>query len=374
MEKLQSVLLDLLKAGLWDRKPSLSVSLTNEEWNALYFACIKQAVLGVVYDSIRRLPDEQLPDSDLMMRWSRYVRNMEQTYKEHLKTINYLCIRYMTVSDLSPVIFKGLSVAYYYPRPNHRVIGDIDLYFGGIEASNKANNLMLQWGIPVQGNGSETIFQLNQVVVENHGELITSHNPFISKREKEKLAKQLSGGSGYRTVKLDSSNLKVLAPHQCLLLLLTHSLKHLLNEGIGLRQLSDIALLLQGEKGNFHGKELQSMLKGWGILKYTNLVFSFCVNYLGLSEESLPYPFDIQKYKPHKLLEEIWKSGNFGFWDARMLKRQKKGDKVFTAKRMINNSLVFFRYAPGEAISAPMQLITLRLKEFLLGNKKHKYE
>ncbi|MCE2617212.1 nucleotidyltransferase family protein [Phocaeicola oris] len=364
MEKLQSVLLDLLKAGLWDRKSSLSEPLTNEEWNALYFACMKQTISGVVYDAVCRLSEKQLPESDLMMQWSQYVRNMEQTYKEHLKTLNYLYIRYMTVSDLNPAILKGLSVAYYYPCPNHRVIGDIDLYFGGVEASNRANNLMSQWGIPVRGNGSETIFQLNQVVVENHGELITSHSPFVCKRTKEKLARQLSEGSGYQTIKLDSSDLKVLAPHQNLLLLLTHSLKHLLNEGIGLRQLSDVALLLHGEKGNFHEEELQFMLKDWGILKYANLVFSFCVNYLGLSEEYLPYSFDIQKYKPYKLLEEIWKSGNFGLLDERMVKRPKEGDKVFTAKRMINNSLVFFRYAQGEAVFTPLQLITQRIKDF----------
>ena len=369
MEKLQSVLLELLKAGLWDKKLSLSVSLTNEEWRTLYLACIKQTISGVVYDAVCRLPEKQLPDSDLMMQWSLYVRNMEQTYKEHLKTINYLYIKYTTVSDLNPVRLKGLSVAYYYPRPNHRVIGDIDFYFEGVEALNRVNNLMSQWGIPVQGNGSETIFQLNQVVVENHGELITSHSPFVCKKTKEKLLKQLSEGSSYKTIKLDGVNLKVLAPHQCLLLLITHSLKHLLNEGIGLRQLSDIALLLQGEKGNFRGEELQSMLKDWGILKYANLVFSFCVRFLDLPRESLPYSFDIQKYKPYKLLEEIWKSGNFGLLDERMIKRPKEGDKLFTAKRMINNSLIFFPYAPGEAFSYPTRLIMLRLKEFFMKIK-----
>jgi hypothetical protein len=144
----------------------------------------------------------------------------------------------------------------------------------------------------------------------------------------------------------------------------THSLKHLLNEGIGLRQMCDIALYLKKNSHIINGNELEKVLRMFGVYHWANLIFSFSVQVLGLEKSFLPYNYEKKAYNPEKLLAEIWKSGNFGLWDERNARRPANhwGGKMFTARRICRNFILFCRYAPGEAFGWPLDLISARLK------------
>lgn len=359
-------LLAFVRAGLWNTNVPLSLCPTTEtEWNQLLHESYKQTVQGIVYDAVSRLNNVSFPSS-FLQKWAEITRSLETKYHQHFMIINYLSTRLGAVGGLEPVVVKGLALAAYYPQPNHRVSGDIDLFFGGVEQAEKANKAVEQWGTPIQrGGDDEAVYMLNNTVVEHHGRLITSHNLFLKKTATQQLAQQIADGSAFQTIKINNVPAKVLAPLQCHLLLMTHSLKHLLNEGIGLRQLCDVAMFLKAEHDQLDGEVLQKNLKDWGIYHWANLVYAFCVKYLGLSKSFLPYAFDLSAYNPDKLLEEVWQTGNFGQMDERMANRSQGGDSVFTAKRMLHNSVAFMRYAPGDAIGYPIRLTYLKIKDIL---------
>ena len=362
---MKEILLAFVRAGLWGTNVPLSLCPTTEdEWNQLLHESCKQTVQGIVYDAVSCLSNVSFPSS-FLQNWAELIRSLEARYHQHFMIINYLSARLGAVG-LEPIVLKGLALAAYYPRPNHRVSGDIDLFFGSVENAEKANQTVEQWGTPVQrGGDDETVYMLNNTVVEHHGQLITSHNLFLKKSVKQQLAQQIADGSAFQYVKINNVPVKVLAPLQCHLLLMTHSLKHLLNEGIGLRQLCDVAMFLKTEHGNLEGDTLRKNLKDWGIYHWANLVYSFCVKHLGLSEQFLPYNFDLTSYNPDKLLAEVWLTGNFGQMDVRMSERSQGGDSVFTAKRMLHNSVKFMKYAPGDALGYPLKLTYLKIKDII---------
>jgi len=299
---------------------------------------------------------EDRPSQELLAQWQYAVSEIESKFLQHLKLISYLSIRYEMEAGLSPVILKGLGLAAYYPQPNHRYAGDIDMYFGGKAASEKIDQLVTRWGAKVEGgeDNVETVFVMSGVVLENHKVLIESSNPFISRRTRRDLENKIQAGTIFRQTLVEKTPIKVLVPIYNHLLLLTHSLKHVLNAGIGFRQLCDVAMLLRSER-NLDGKALRQLLKEWGIYRWACLVYAFCVEYLGTAVTNLPFTFNLQDYRPDILLQEVWKSGNFGQMDQRMAQRAPGGDSVFTAKRIYGNAWRFLKYAPGDAIGLPLE-------------------
>ena len=369
MDKLTTVFLHLLRAGLWEAPPNAALfPLSNEEWARMYFAARKQTVQGVIYDAICQLPEELLPPMDLFVNWMQEVQRMEQTFHQHLKALNWLNTRLQTEANITPVVLKGIGLASCYPNPSHRLTGDIDLFYGNAQRCEQVNKLIEHWGLPVQrGLNDESLFMLNSVIVEQHGHMLLTHQPFRSKNLYHWLDTEMEKEESTRQISISQTRLTLLSPILDILQLLMHSLKHLLNEGIGFRQLCDIAVYYEKNRQIIDDNSLYEVLKIFGIQRWAYLVFNFCTQYLGLHEDILPPSLKVNSKKTEKLLAEIWKSGNFGHMDERNLLRPESemGGKIFTAQRLLKNSFIFFREAPREALGAPGSLIISRLKELL---------
>ena len=67
--KTQGFFLELLRAGLWGRKPSLSSPLSLDEWDELLNLSIQQTVVGVVFDGMSSLSDNMKPNRAVILKW-----------------------------------------------------------------------------------------------------------------------------------------------------------------------------------------------------------------------------------------------------------------------------------------------------------------
>lgn len=358
MDVQQTLFLQLLHAGMWGEEPVRNLlPVSTEEWQQIYFIACKQTVQGVVYDAVTRLPESLRPSSVILDRWSAEVRHIEQTYLRHIRTYVWIGTRMQAEAGLTPVILKGLTLAACYPASAHRVVGDIDLFYGSADACEQANQCVERWGQKVQrGEMDEAVFMLGDVVIEHHGYFLLIHSPLRRKRLQRWIDKQLSSLSSFPQIPIEGLPVNTLPPLLDLLQLSMHSLKHVLNEGIGFRQLVDVALYLKYHHAEIDGTALRQALHTFGIYRWANLTFAFCVKVLGMSESFLPYSFSLDRYDPQSLLHEVWLTGNFGFMDERNEDRPDDalGGKVFTARRMWRNSFRFFPYAPSEAFWVPM--------------------
>ena len=90
------------------------------------------------------------------------------------------------------------------------------------------------------------------------------------------------------------------------------------------------------------------------------------VKYIGLPERYLPFPTD---ENPDTLMEEVWESGNFGFYDERKAARPegKWKNKWYTVKQIGRKAKLFYLYAPGETFWWPVLLSGVRIKELIQG-------
>ena len=348
--ELKQIFLQLVQIGMWGKAQTFSRYLSAIEWEQIYIESCKQSIQGLIYDAVCLLPKDFYPNACLWNQWSKEVLGIEKRWKHQLMTLNYLVTRFQVESKkITPIVVKGLAVAEYYQTPSHRSWGDIDLYYGSRENAFLANKTVEKWGIPIHYSQNDSVYMLNGVAIEHHSFLIESH-VLKSDIKQKKIEQLFQENKGSHPLFIAGSPIEILCPELEGLLLISHSYKHLLNEGIGFRQLCDFALFL-----HVHGPKLQQskifleLLESFKMKDWADLLFCFCVQYLGLSKDKLPYPIKDKK-KSKKLLFALFHSGNMGA----IIRRKKLSHKspllckMLTTFQICRNILIFGKYSPQE--------------------------
>lgn len=354
-DRLKQPFLLLLRQGLWGKPEDTQTlfPLTPDDWKQIYEMAVKQTVQGIVYDGIRLLPATLQPPRGLLIQWTVGIDRLERMNRQHNAVLSLLPQIFGQEPVIPFQVLKGQGIAACYPQPLHRVCGDIDLYFGNIEQTEKANQRMEQLGITVnRGQLGDSSYGLNGVEMEHHCRLIDLYRPSI----RQKINR-------WEAEKFNESQ-KIPSPIANHLLQSTHVLKHLMVQGIGLRQFCDLAMTLKAQVTAIDNQELEKLCRQWKIYRWHQAVYALLVEYIGLPKEYLPFS---TQANPTPLMNEVWESGNFGHGDERFGDRPDglwKG-KVHTLRIIFNKWRLSFQYAPLELVWFLIDLAGRRMKEFL---------
>lgn len=361
MDSLQAKFLYLIRLGLWGKaEPGTQIQLSSQEWTAIYQMARKQTVHGILFDAIPLLSAEGRPPKNVVLQGVLETDRLERENQKQIQELTRLRA-FFQEKGVPFRLQKGQSIAQHYVHGNHRVCGDFDLWFGNGKNVEIANQLIEALGIMVQrGNHEDAIYEWEGIDVEHHSDLIELSSPLLKKklRQWEQEVYAQSGDD--------------LLPVANLLLQITHILKHLLTEGIGLRQMCDFAVSLQAL--DYDAEELKRKCKAYGIYKWTQLLLAFVHEKLGLPADKLPFA---AKGDADYLLNEIWETGNFGHEDQRFGYRPtgKWASKLFTLKMFWQKQRMFFTYAPSESTWKLLLLVGNRsLQALHLIKEKPNYQ
>lgn len=292
--------------------------LSTEDWAAIYLLANQQTVTGLLQKSVELL-DAPLPE-DLSISLMIDAEKIEKRAKK-VRTLADRLVTSLRKDGFYPVVFKGPSVAAYYPDPDLRVSGDLDLYIPGNDFPK-----MLDWF--------------------DKREISYSHSPDGS------CQCNLAGisvdiHSHFYDLSIEESELPpVSSPEGTLLMLSSHILKHAMGPGVGLRQICDMAMAYRALEGFYDKATLLSLYEKTGILKWNRLLSGFIESSLKIKT---PVP-DADRYS--KRLETIlFAGGDFGHHSKSRMKGLSHGGhnrKVDTALRFVYNLPFSMRYAPRE--------------------------
>lgn len=129
MLKQQKIFFDFLRFCIGSAK-EISGSLKEVDWKELYAIAKKQALLGVLFYGIQRLPKELAPEQKLLMQWMVMA---EQIRKQNIRLFQdsvKVCQNFEN-EGFANCILKGQGNALLYPDPYIRTPGDIDIYLSG---------------------------------------------------------------------------------------------------------------------------------------------------------------------------------------------------------------------------------------------------
>ena len=95
-------------------------------WAKVMEEAARQGVQGICFDALELLPAEQRPDKAMLLGWLGQVVCLERLYKGHRKSIDALSFFYQQ-NGIKMMLLKGYGMSLYWPKPNHRPVGDMDI-------------------------------------------------------------------------------------------------------------------------------------------------------------------------------------------------------------------------------------------------------
>jgi len=187
----EQILIALLKAAL-NQTAVQDVewtSVTEAEWDECLMVAARHGVAALAWDGINQIPGGRKLLKDVIFSWGLTVEQCELKYEEHCQAASHLQDLYAR-HGIAMVQLKGVGFSTYYPIPEHREGGDIDIYtwsadedrLSNHEANQLADSLMREQDIAVDTEHSpkHSNFLFEGVPVENHHTLLNVYNGGIA--------------------------------------------------------------------------------------------------------------------------------------------------------------------------------------------------
>ena len=363
MTKYYNLFFELIQVTI-GRRNSLSRVPSSEEWSMLYNISVKQAVAGVCFCGLQRLPANQVSElpKRLMMQWFALGEGIRKRNVQ----MNNRCVellRMMNNEGLRCAILKGQGVAALYNSIDgewpqlglYRQSGDIDVWVdGGMDNA-------LKWCRKKYGdvdfdyiNAHVPVFK--DVEVEVHWRVGSMTNLFRNKRLQRWLERQdtkamILGGKASLPC---GDDITVPTTEFNAFYLMLHCFNHEFSSGLGLRQLMDYYCLLVSLHKT-HGEQgvLNRLFSEFGMERFVGAVMWIMQEVFGLEREYLLS--DPVEKEGRYILAEVMEGGNFGHHDNRI--RKVGRGKWMSVFATLQHSLhMLWRY-PTEVLWVPVWMV-----------------
>ena len=300
----QQAILTLLQQSLWGESFPLP---TTVNWEAVDVVAKEQGVISFMYDGAIKAGVEVPPE--ILQNWKKKMLHGVVNNERLLIAQNEL-FSWFTQEKIPAVVLKGSSVARCYPKPELRVLGDIDILVSK-EDLTKAQNLLESKGYKTHesDHGFHVGLCRKGVSVELHYDVTDfpdSEGGRATKMETARFMEDIAHGELY------NYNFSVLSDGNQGLSLLLHMIRHMFGGGIGLRQLCDWAVYIASIDPEVFENKTLCILERCGLLRYAKAATRACVKYLGMPDRNLSWCADVTDEESYGFVDNIFHGGNMG--------------------------------------------------------------
>lgn len=316
----EKLLLNLIKIALGK---STKCTLPNTlEWNILFDMSMKQCVPSVVLDGLNKsLASEPCQDNKGIgkmdkLKWLSMVLNMERQYTKNESIIAELAAFYQK-AGYQMMLLKGYGLSKYWPNPNHRPTGDIDIYLMFMNSEGKeksqpawkyADKLMTEkFGIQVDNSHHHhSVFTYKGIMVENHYDFVNVHSHRSNRLiENEFKTLALKGNEEFTF----DNGAKLLFPSPLLncLFVARHNAIHFAAEHLNLRQLLDWALFVEKRHKDIDWNYFWTIVKKMGMEKFVLCMAFIAIRQLTFEKDIFHIPDEYIHFQKceHDLIDKV---------------------------------------------------------------------
>ena len=211
--------------------------------------------------------------------------------------------RKLSEDGIPSFVIKGFEIAKYYPCPELRSMGDIDLVVHESDMSRSHESLIKQgFNNKSKGNHEWVYIKQGTAVIELHDKLLYEH--VINKDEYVSFFDNV-----WQHVEINDNTYKLDWNYHYIYMLI-HLRKHLLYSGVGFRQFIDLALVTKNNQ-DLDWVWISEQLEKLQLFEFAKLCIGFCRKWFNLD---LPF----QSIEPdtgfyQEVTEKIFANGVFGF-------------------------------------------------------------
>ena len=242
VSKQHQIFFDFLRFSIGP-KSEIPSSLKETDWKELYAIAQKQCLVGVLFDGIKKLPAEYVGmEKELLLQWMAESQMLEKA-NVRLNDAAIQVSEWFRKKGFRTCILKGQGNALMYPNPYSRTPGDIDIW---VEGGDKR---VISFVSSISPHEKACYHHIEfpsykGVEVEVHYRpsflLCFWHNRKLQKYYERVKKEQFS----HRMMLGEQGEIAIPTVEFNLIFQLTHIYSHLMNEGIGLRQLLDYYYVL----------------------------------------------------------------------------------------------------------------------------------
>lgn len=305
----ESDLISLLASALFGAS---AAALSCGDPNLILEEAEKQAVFPFIYQALSKRPDLSLSP-----RWKdrflKHIANNVNVISQHV-----LAHELMTEAGIPYTVIKGCASGRYYPVPELRTMGDVDLYVGK-SSMQPVRTFLTGKGYAVSNleHSHHWTFTKGRIVFEVHwlpSGVPAEDSGKVRRQFDDLLEKRFLFKSGNQTMYLPD------ATHHGLILLL-HTANHLSAGGVGLRHLMDWLVFVTAMPEAEFCERFEEILNQLGLWQFAKVLTAVGVRFFG--SEPRDFCADVSPALAGSILSDILAGGNFGVKDSRRLMESK---------------------------------------------------
>lgn len=356
----ENIFFELIQVSVGNRD-RLHCVPSEEEWRDIYETSKHQAIVGVCFAGVQRLPKEQLPPGRIIRQWAVKADKIVCKNQAATAESKKVCDKF-TRDGFCCILLKGQGNRSYYPPQlkDARSPGDIDVWVWPNDTCKDGGRRPIRRVIEYcQGirKGSFVYYHnmdwpLMQTPIEVHYRPTWLYNPLRNVHLQEWLRCHRESNE-YEGCQIPTVQFNVVFQ-------LLHLYKHIFEEGIGLRQLVDYYFALKrygSEATALDKEEVQRLISAFGLK-------TFCGSVMYIMAEVFAMPGENMLCNPNpdagkQLLQEIMKGGNFGHFDERYNWAEVTNDSMeyrgsSYALTRFRHNLHFLKSYPEEVLWEPV--------------------
>lgn len=299
----------LLRAALWDQPIEIDGPI---DWKTVMQMAEFHGNNVLVADLASRMEDDNKPSPAMLAKMQTVMRD-NLIHQMHLRQILVSAVKLLGKNNIEPVLLKGFGLASLYPNPALRQFGDIDL-FVGLDDFHQACTLLrtlpggYNWGSEVD-LGKHYNIEFGQYPMEVHRVSVDVENA----KEAALYADMEKDGLMDHRQHVDLEGFEVAIPSKDFAVLFTffHAWHHFMTTGVGLRQLSDVAMALHAYRGQLDFEKLHRWIDSLRLMTPWQTFGYLMVECLGLPQAEMPFYDASSKRRAEKLYQRIMAEGNF---------------------------------------------------------------
>lgn len=252
--------------------------------------------------------------------WKIVDRKGEQTVRQsyRLLMLSRYVIGLLKENGIDAILLKGCGTAAWYPVPELRKSGDIDLLFKSEDETRKALQILAQQGFVTTedqpANHHIVCESRDSVSLELHMSLA---EPFDSEKTNRFLADcQKEYFAHRRVVDCMGVAFELASDGYHAFYLLLHMLQHYVRAGFGVKLLCDWVVFWESPLSEEEKKIFLRLTQESGTFGFAVMMTRVCVKYLGLREKQVEFlmqaePKDVCDLT-EELMAEIFEAEEFG--------------------------------------------------------------
>lgn len=360
---INEIFFELIRVSL-GTQDSLSRPPSREEWAELYSMSKKQSLVGICFAGLQKLynkdnpePSTHNPQPDSTQNQAPITQNLDEVQyltwmgmaakiQQRNEVVNRQCgelTERFREDGFDVVVLKGQSCAKRYGTlAGLRQSGDIDAWVSGSREEIKTYiTKNYHVGEVIYNHAHVAVFPDTEVEV--HFTPSWLYSPFRNRRLQEWFRGfQVSCDFKFQ----EGDEFKSPSVEFDLVYLMLHAYRHLMHEGLGLRQVMDYYFVLCTQYDDENSKKTLSSL---GLMKFAGAIMYVIKVVFGLDEKYMICEPD--RARGERLLHEIMRGGNMGRGDDRTGKSK---THVGYFWEHVSRQWSFMRDYPSEVLWSPL--------------------